>query len=81
MNNSILERFNLYYWREGNYEVDFILEKGNKVIALEVKSGANAENRGMTLFAEKFHPEKVLLIGTGGISFNEFLKINPVDIF
>jgi predicted AAA+ superfamily ATPase len=81
MNNSILERFNLYDWREGNYEVDFILEKGNKVIALEVKSGANAENRGMTLFAKKFHPEKVLLIGTGGISFNEFLKINPVDIF
>jgi Predicted ATPase (AAA+ superfamily) len=32
INHSISERYNLYYWREGNYDVDFVLKKGDKVI-------------------------------------------------
>lgn len=81
LNHSISERYNLYYWREGNYEVDFVLEKGDKAIGLEVKSGKRGENEGMGVFAEKFHPEKVLLIGTGGIPYEEFLRINPKELF
>lgn len=34
MNHSISDRYNLYYWREGNFEVDFVLEKGGKAIGL-----------------------------------------------
>ncbi|OFX81048.1 MAG: AAA family ATPase [Bacteroidetes bacterium GWE2_40_15] len=81
INHSISQRYNLYYWREGNYEVDFILENGNKIIALEVKSGLKAKNAGMSVFADKFHPDKLLLIGTGGVPYDEFLKINPKELF
>lgn len=81
LNHSISERYNLNYWREGNNEVDFIIEKGDKVIGLEVKSGASADNKGMAIFNEKFHPDKILLVGTGGIPYEEFLKINPKDIY
>ncbi|MDH6314253.1 putative AAA+ superfamily ATPase [Parabacteroides sp. PFB2-10] len=81
INHAISERYNLYYWRDGNYEVDFVLEKGDKIIGLEVKSGIKAENAGMGIFAERFHPEKVLLVGTGGIPYDEFLKINPRELF
>jgi hypothetical protein len=81
LNHAVSERYNLYYWREGNHEVDFILEKGDKTIGLEVKSGASADNEGMGIFNEKFHPDKMLLVGTGGIPFEEFLKINPKELF
>mgnify|MGYP002348151916 FL=1 len=81
LNHSISERYNLHYWREGNNEVDFILEKGDKVIGLEVKSGASADNAGMGIFNERFHPDKMLLVGTGGIPYEEFLKINPKELF
>lgn len=81
LNHAVSERYNLYYWREGNHEVDFILEKGNKTIGLEVKSGANADNEGMGIFNEKFHPDKMLLVGTGGIPYEDFLKINPKELF
>ncbi|MFA7180277.1 MAG: ATP-binding protein [Bacteroidales bacterium] len=81
INHSISERYNLYYWRDGNNEVDFVLGKGDKVIGLQVKSGKRGENEGMGVFAEKFHPEKVLLVGTGGIPYEEFLKINPKELF
>lgn len=81
LNHSISEKYNLYYWREGNNEVDFILEKGDKVVGLEVKSGASADNAGMGIFNDKFHPCKMLLLGTGGIPYEEFLKINPKELF
>ncbi len=80
LNHSVSERYNLHYWREGNDEVDFVLEKGDKVIGLEVKSGASAENVGMGIFNEKFHPHRMLLVGTGGIPYDEFLKINPQQL-
>jgi len=40
-----------------------------------------AENAGIALFSDKFHPDKILLVGTGGIPYDEFLKINPKEIF
>ena len=81
LNHSISERYNLHYWREGSNEVDFILKKGGKVIGLEVKSGASADNKGMGVFNEKFHPNKMLLVGTGGIPYEDFFKINPKELF
>jgi predicted AAA+ superfamily ATPase len=81
INNAVSERYNLHYWRDSNKEVDFILEKNGKLIALEVKSGKRAENTGMKTFAGKFHPVKVLLVGTGGIPIEEFLRINPIELF
>lgn len=81
LNHSVSERYNLHYWREGNHEIDFILEKGDKVIGLEVKSGTSTDNKGMGVFNEKFHPDKILLVGTGGIPYEEFLKINPKELF
>lgn len=63
------------------YSVCFILEKGDKVIGLEVKSGMKVENKGLSIFAERFHPEKILLVGTDGVPYDEFLKINPKELF
>lgn len=81
INQSISERFQLYYWREGSHEVDFVLEYGGKTIAIEVKSGVKAINRGMDLFAQKFNPAKVLMVGSVGIPLDIFLKMNPIDLF
>jgi predicted AAA+ superfamily ATPase len=71
----------LFYWRESNAEVDFVIMKDEKVIGVEVKSGRRGENTGMSVFAQKFKPQKVLLVGTGGISIEDFLRINPIDLF
>jgi len=81
INYSIPERYHLYYWRESNHEVDFVLEKDGKVLAIEVKSGRRADSKGMSVFAQKFHPDKILLVGTGGIGYEDFLRMNPVSLF
>lgn len=81
INNAITNNYTVYYWREKNDEVDFILERKNTLIALEVKTGRRAENNGMRVFAQTFKPKKVLLVGTGGIGIETFLRMNPGDLF
>ena len=81
LNHSISERYQISYWRESNSEVDFVLEKNGKVIAIEVKSGRRVANPGMNVFAQKFHPDRILLVGTGGFGIEDFLRINPITLF
>lgn len=81
INNAVTGKYNVGYWREGGSEVDFVLEKEGKIIGLEVKSGAKGGTSGMKAFHEKFRPNKLLLVGTGGIPYDEFLKIEPISLF
>jgi predicted AAA+ superfamily ATPase len=81
INHRIKGNYELYYWREGIFEVDFVLRKGTKIIGLEVKSGAKAENKGMSVFVKKYKHAKVMVIGTYGFPYEEFLKIDPTELF
>ncbi|PSL05536.1 ATP-binding protein [Cecembia rubra] len=75
------KKLSLYYWKEGNDEVDFVLEYKKKVIGLEVKSGHTGRLTGLIAFKEKFNPDKALVIGTGGIPWQEFLQMDVLDLF
>ena len=81
INYSLSEKFALYYWRERNDEVDFIIEKKGKIIALEVKTTATGSTSGMSAFQKQFNPSKILMIGKSGLPWQEFLEINPVTLF
>ena len=41
--------------------------------AIEVKSGRRGMNSGLPAFTEAFHPDKSLVVGTGGVSLEDFL--------
>lgn len=66
--------YHVYYWRERNNEVDFIVEYNRKSIAIEVKSGRRTTNTGLSVFREKFHPLNSFVVGSGGISVKDFLS-------
>lgn len=50
----------LYYWREGKFEVDFVLQLEGKLFAVEVKSGRKRVSRGMGKFLAE-HPQCIPL--------------------
>ena len=81
LNESRNTNIKVFYWRDGNYEVDFVLEYRNKIIGLEVKTGNSRYTNGMNQFKQRFAPNKMYLISENGLSWKEFLKINPVDLF
>lgn len=69
----------LFYWREGNREVDFVVRAGRTVVAIEVKSGrSSVALPGLAAFSEAFKPKRTLLVGGDGIPVDEFLA-NPVS--
>ena len=69
----------LFYWREQNREVDFVVRAGRTVVAIEVKSGRAPDGfPGLGAFCEAFKPTRTLLVGGDGISLDEFLT-RPVE--
>lgn len=81
INYSHTEGFALHYWRERNDEVDFVIEQKGRVIGLEVKSGVTQSPTGIKAFKNYANPDKVLLVGNSGIPWQDFLKINPSELF
>lgn len=74
-NEGLKDKLGLYYWRERNKEVDFVLQHGEKLIAIEVKSGTKKTlGSGMTEFIKKYPVQKILLVGGDGIKLAEYLK-------
>ncbi len=71
----------LYYWRHQNDEIDFVLKQQEKVIGLEIKSGATQKASGMQAFQKQIQPDKVLLVGKEGLPWQDFLQIDPVELF
>ena len=69
----------LTYWRDRNREVDFVVKKGRRLLAVEVKSSRRRDSLpGITAFAEAFSPSRMLLVGGDGIPIGEFLS-RPVS--
>ena len=69
----------VFYWRQRNREVDFVVRVGRVLTAIEVKSGRNSQALpGMAAFVSIFQPARDLLIGGDGIAVEEFLS-RPVE--
>ena len=72
--NTATSDTRLYYWRDGQHEVDFVLQRGPRLVAIEVKSGPRRASPGLDEFAARFQPQRSLLVGERGVPLNEFLS-------
>jgi predicted AAA+ superfamily ATPase len=78
-NAAATDMFQLFYWRERNREVDFVVRSGKRVAAIEVKSGRPPHAQpGIAAFGEAFRPVRKLLVGGDGIPLDVFLS-TPAD--
>lgn len=68
--------YKVYYWRENNDEVDFVITRRDRKIAIEVKSGRRTVNAGLPKFKTLYNPYHAITVGSGGLSFEEFLSMD-----
>jgi predicted AAA+ superfamily ATPase len=67
------EGFDVYWWRERGDEVDFVIKKGSKLTAIEVKSG-RVKNTGGSLVFKRICPDAFsLIVGSANCSIEDFL--------
>lgn len=70
----------LRYWNVGNKEVDFVLRKGERLAAIEVKSADADSVSGMKEFKAKYARTKPYLIGGQGMSPERFFTTEMVEM-
>ena len=65
----------VYYWRKGDAEVDFVLERGQRLVVVEVKSnGRGGNERGRREFEARYGAERSVVVGGRGIPLADFLS-------
>jgi predicted AAA+ superfamily ATPase len=65
------------YWRKRSDEVDFVLQSGTDVVALEIKSGRQGKVSGLKAFRNEYKNSRAMIIGGNGIPLEEFLTTPP----
>ena len=81
VSQSFIHHFEVFYWRERDFEVDYILRKNNILIAIEVKSNAEKRTEGLEKFRQLFNPKSAFIIGDGGISAEDFFTMDIRKLF
>ena len=81
VNHKYEGNLKLFYWRQANDEVDFVLQRKSRFVGIEIKSGKMNHTSGMSTFNKKYRPDKFFLIGKDGIPVTEFLRTNPAELF
>lgn len=71
--------FEVFYWRDGNLEVDYVVEDKHEVYAIEVKSGVIKSSKGLNEFHKRFKRVKPIFITESNaesflLSPHEFIK-------
>lgn len=73
------KHYDLYYWTtEGKAELDFVLQKGDDIIAVEVKSGTRTKSKSLALFVEKYKPAYSVRISQKNFGFENNIKSVPL---
>ena len=70
------ECFEVYWWRDRNNEVDFVIKKGSQLTAIEVKSGRVKNVGGSLVFKQRYPEALSLIIGSANFGLEDFLSGN-----
>lgn len=81
INEAFVHRFEVTYWRDGNDEVDFVLCKNRKTVAIEVKSNGETVTTGLARFRQLFNPVLAVVVGDNGIKPEDFLRMDLRKLF
>lgn len=68
-----------YYWVSDNQaEVDFVIQMGNSVVPIEVKSADNVRAKSLGIYRNKYTPEYAIRVSAKNIGFENGIKSIPL---
>jgi predicted AAA+ superfamily ATPase len=71
--------YNLYYWTSsGQAELDFLLQREEKIYPIEVKSGQSLKKKSLTTYIQKYNPQCALRFSTMNLMQQENLINFPL---
>lgn len=80
VNSGAEDGVSVTYWRERDREVDFVLERGSRILGVEVTSGRRRNAvPGLAAFRQRYDRAATLLVGGQGIPLEDFLARPAVE--
>jgi predicted AAA+ superfamily ATPase len=71
--------YSCYYWMsERGAEVDFVIQRGGKVIPIEVKSAENTKAKSLTVYIGSYKPSYAVKLSTKNFGFEDGKKTVPL---
>lgn len=69
-----------YYWNPENAksEVDFVIQKDNLIIPIEVKSATNVKSRSLRVYYDKYEPKFCIRTSLAGYQKQEWMENIPL---
>ncbi len=73
----------IHYWRDrtNQYEVDYVIVRGDDLMALEVKSGKVRTRRGLRAFKKRFPHADTMVVGDETLPLNVLFSLTPEQLF
>jgi len=83
VNNNAGRAVEIFYWRDRDHEIDFVLRKGEEVLGIEVKTGGRQHPKGSAPFLKKFPASRVITtcVGGGDIPAEALVSMSAEEIF
>lgn len=71
--------YDLYYWESNSIaELDFVLQKENQIVGVEVKKGENVRSRSLSVFVNSYHPAYSIRYSLKNFGEKDALKSIPL---
>ena len=71
--------YNIFYWTsDGIAELDFVIQRDNDIVGVEVKSGTRTKSRSLNLFVNKYNPAYCIRISSKNFGFENNIKSIPL---
>ena len=71
--------YDLYYWESNSTaELDFVLQKGNQIIGIEVKKGEHVRSRSLSVFVNNYKPAYSIRLSLKNFGEKDGLKSVPL---
>ena len=83
-NRAMTDDYELFYWRnERRQECDYVLRKGQSLVAIEVKSGSIDKTVGFEKFKEQFADKitAAFIVGPQALSLEDFFVMDLKSLF
>lgn len=83
-NRSMMDDYELFYWRnERRQECDYVLRKGQALVAIEVKSGSVDKTVGFEKFKEQFadNVTAAFIVGPQALPLEDFFMMDLKSLF
>ena len=71
----------LYCWKEGSAEVEFLREINGDVLPVEIKSGWVTQAKSIKVFAQKYHPKYRAIFSANNLSLDLINKVHRYPLY